>query len=682
MITLSTLLLTTGIVTAAAVDKPAPGVIGRFSPLRWIGKHDTVTIGNAGYTVDIQRVFKVNALVPQVQSGTYGQVAFAGALNMRTPDGHWLTDLPASEYSITSKQSGPWLADVTQSVDHDGWKGALTAHFAAGYPSLWFHYARTAGTGPIAGAVMGYDWAGRFAPLAWTVGDTSTTQPLTRTNGHTLDVPLGDSRTIYATYHDDRGITGCLRFSPAPSSLKITDSGVFWEYAGDVDNADVEYLTATSGTSDDAIAVAAKFPQAPTSLTETFAQSTDGRSSVTLDSGGSGLMIPAALTSEDDTHVSTVEGNLGVDATSTRTFALPSPPNINNLTPSFRALPVKDQARVNAWVRGIVKTQLPSGSFGFSQQRGFYDSMTCCSLAEVYPELPANLKPAVRKALVKGLDHLWRDQKDCKIWPGVSVAPEQDFFIQTGVDYAEIMGFTLQATALYGANVDARYVDKHWPSIDRQFAQLRIYDDWSGLSYANPGPDFYQIIPEGSIGGYLAWHALYHLAKAHGHAQLAAEARARAAMSYQGILSLYRWKPEFGEAVVNGINQGHLEVIGESPWTYFQYAWFTFLPGFALPHEDTFHIWHMLAKMPWWNWTDTLHSRQRANDGANVSALWRGGYMADVQAHPAVIPGRPVWWDAFDFTPVLLIPAEYWIHSDTSTAASTGTRHNRTSSNH
>ena len=657
------ILLIAGSGYCSTTDAPAPGVPGRLSPLRWIGKRDTVTIGNAGYSLDIQRVYKVSALVPQLKSETYGQPVYAGAINMKTPTGQWITDIPASEYAISAHQNGPWLGTVVQHAVLPTWHGALTAELAVGYPSLWFEMQRTLGSGPLSASLMGYDWAKRTAPQQWSIGDGLQQTPYVRAAGRSLTVSITNtSQAVYVVYHDDAGFSGCLRFSPAPTTFRIDDTGLYWDYDEAASKADVEYLTASGTTTvSSLISFAARFPLAPESLHQTFSTDAAGKPSVTLAATGSSLILPASLASSGVSAIDTVEGALALSSSSKIKIPLPIPPQIDALTLPTTKLDPDAQKRVDDWVKMVISHQMPSGAFDFSSSRGFYDAMTCCSLAEVCRQLPANLQPQVQQTVKRGLDHLWNDSKECGVWPGYKVAPEQPFFIQTGVDYPEIMGFTLQATAIYCADVDPSYLDTRWPQITQQFDQLRTFTDWSGGAYANPGPDFYQVIPEGSIGGYLGWQALYHLAQMHHSAALAGEARARTAFAWHAFLNLYRWKPEFGNGVVNGINDGHMEVRDSSPWDQFQYTWFAFLPAFVLPHADTMHLWTRLAEMPWWEWTGSLKSKQRANDGGNVSALLRSGYVSDVLAHKDDVSTRPVWFDTFDFTPVELIPAEYWL---------------------
>ena len=648
--------------SAAKADPPNINLPGRLSALRNLGHRDSVTVANAGYSLDIQKVFKVSALVPKLAAEVYGQKVYAGAMNLRSPGGSWLNELPASQYSMSGRQSAKWLAEATQTATVGAWSASLTAKVAVGYPAIWFEYRRLTGAGPLSGGLMGYDWAGRTAPTEWAAGAPGALSPLTRPAGSVMQVPVpASTKPFIVIYHDAEGIQGCLRFDTPPAEMHADDTGISWTFAPQTASADVEYLPISAAISDKNLTVLAEgLHSAPTSLAQIFGADKAGSPSIQIAAAGSNVVFPAALGTTSDMGAQTVEGYLSVTNSDRVERSLPVPPQLESLTATFSRLPARDQARVDTWIKGLLKHQLPGGSFGFSEKRGFYDGMVCCALAEVYPQLSPKMQALVKPAVRKGLDHLWLGLKTCEIWPDYKVAPEQPFFIKTGVDYPEIMGFLLQATALYCRQVDPAYLAGSWPQIVQQFEQLRVFTDWTGNAYANPGPDFYQIIPEGSIGGYLGWHALYHLAKMHHSADLATEARARAAFAWSAINTLYTWQPFFGDAVVNGINNGAIEVRGASPWTYFQYTWFTFLPAFSLPHADTFHIWAMLNKMPWNEWTGKLKSRQRANDGANMSALLRANYTAQVKPFTAQLLDRPVWYDAFDFTPTLMIPAQYW----------------------
>lgn len=345
---------------------------------------------------------------------------------------------------------------------------------------------------------------------------------------------------------------------------------------------------------------------------------------------------------------------------------------MTTLNQTFPALNSADQASVDAWINAVIANQAASGTFTMSSGRGFYDGVICSALALVYPNLSATMKTSVKASVKKCLDYLWTSMPTCGNWPSYKVAPEQAFFVQTATDYPEIMGFMLQATALYCKNIDSTYLATRWTAITTQFNQFKDFTDWSGAQYANPGPDFYQIIPEGSIGGYLGWHALYHLATMNGDTARAAEARARAAMAYQAFSSLYAWNSAYGSGIVNGNHNGPLEIFTTSIWAYQQYSWFAFLPGFALPDPDTYHVWSGLENLlgtggkNWMQYTLPTSSggwgsTQRAYDGANMSAYSRVGKYFYFSSYREDLRTRAVQYDAADNSPILMIPAEYWV---------------------
>lgn len=675
--------------------------IGRFSPLSQItSSTSSVTVGNAGYSMDIQKgVFKVNVLTSALTGITggndYGAPVYAGAVSMQGASGYWLYDNPGTgyTYSISETQTGFWLGKVVMSVVEPSWAGSLSANMAAGYPSTWYTYQRTSGTGAIRGGLMGYDWAGRIAPLSWSVGTDSSLTAYTRTTGTTLSLPVTTSTGILdAVYTDSAGFTGCLRFNPAPTTLQVTDAGVTWSYGTSTATANLQYLPIAPALPAANMAwIASNFASPLTALSQTFGKDASGNPQVTIAAtGNSALLLPAGAGTPNGS-VSTVEGTLGIyTGGSSYTATLPAPPQIEALSQTFPALTSTDQTAVNTWVSAVVANQSASGTFAMSAGRGFYDGEICSALALVYPSLPSTLQTSVKASVKKCLDYLWTNMQTCTNWPSYQVAPEQTFFVQTATDYPEIMGFILQATALYCTNIDSTYLATRWTAITTQFSQLRDFDDWSGHQYAHPGPDFYQIIPEGSIGGYLGWHALYHLAQMDGDTTRATEARARAAFAYQAIGQLYPWQSAYGTGVVNGNHNGPLEIFNTSIWADQQYAWFTFLPGFALPSADTYNVWSGLESMPGLSIPWTLYtastgsggagSTQRSYDGANACAFSRAGNYSYFSSYRDALRTRSVTYDAADNSPILMIPAEYWMQQTnpiagpaTLTAATAGT---------
>jgi len=663
-----------------AVHTADAAQVGRLSPLSKLTASTGVTIGNAGYSMDIQKgLFKTSVLTPQLTAVTggnnYGSPVYAGAISMRGGSGNWLYDNPGAgyTYTVSPTQTGFYLGQAVMNITEPSWAGSLTAKIAAGYPNEWYTYARSSGTAAIHGGLVGYDWAGRTAPTSWAAGTAASQTSYTRSGTLTI-TPSG--APYYLVYQDTGGggFSGCLRFDVAPASITIDNVSVQWDYASTVTTANVQYLpVAPSLTAASIIWVSGLFPTAPTALSQTFGSNASGNPQVTIAATGlSNLMLPTAAGAPNGS-ITTVEGALGIKTgVSSYAVALPVPPQLTSLNQTFPALNSTDQASVDTWVNGVIANQATSGSFTMSSGRGFYDGVICSSLALVYPNLSTTLKASVKTSVKKCLDYLWTNMPTCVNWPAYKVAPEQAFFVQTATDYPEIMGFMLEATALYCKNIDSTYLATRWTAITTQFNQFKDFTDWSGAQYANPGPDFYQIIPEGSIGGYIGWHALYHLATLNGDTTRAAEARARAAMAYQAFSSLYAWNTAYSSGIVNGNHNGPLEIFTTSIWAYQQYAWFTFLPGFALPDPDTYHVWSGLENLPgtggknWMQYTlatgsGGVGSTQRAYDGANASAYSRVGKYFYFSSYRDDLRTRSVLYDAADNSPILMIPAEYWL---------------------
>ena len=659
--------------------------VGRFSPLSKVTATTNSAIGNAGYLMNIEKgIFKVSSLTPQFSTipdgNNYGTPIYAGGISLRGPSGHWLYENPGTGYTYTVSQSqnGFNLGTVTMNLSEPSWAGSLVAKVAAGYPQTWYTYTRTSGTGAIHGGLVGYDWAGRVAPTSLSAGTAASQTAYTRSGTLTL-TPGG--APYYLAYQDTAGggFSGCLRFDVAPTTITIDNISVQWDYATSVSTTNVQYMTVAPTLSmASAVWISGLFPTAPTALTETFGNDGSGNPQVTVSATGmSNLMLPAG-TGTPNGSISTVEGTLGIKTgASSYSYTLPTPPQMATLNQTFPALNATDQGSVDTWINEVIANQASSGTYNMSGGRGFYDGVTCSSLALVYPNLSTTMKASVKASVKKCLDYLWTNLPTCTNWPAYKVAPEQAPFVQGAIDYPEIMGFILQATALYCKNIDSTYLATRWSAINTQFNQYKDFTDWSGAQYANPGPDFYQIIPEGSIGGYLGWHALYHLATMNGQTTLANEARARAAMAYAAFGSLYAWKTAYGSGIVNGNHNGPLEIFITSIWAYQQYAWFTFLPGFALPDPDTYHVWSGLENMPgtggknWMQYTQPtgsggFGSSQRAYDGANMSAYSRVGkyfyfssYREDLRTR-SVRYSNPDGTPAADNSSILMIPAEYW----------------------
>ena len=293
--------------------------IGRLSPLSKLTASAGVTIGNAGYSLDIQKgLFKTSVLTPQLAAITggsnYGNPIYAGAVSMRGASGYWLYDNPGTgyTYSVSQGQTGFYLGQAVMSITEPSWAGSLTAKLAAGYPNEWYTYTRTSGAGAIHGGLMGYDWAGRTAPTALTAGTAASQTSYTRSGTLTI-TPSG--APYYLVYQDSGGggFSGCLRFDVAPASITVDNVSVQWDYASPVSTANMEYLpVAPSLTTASIIWISGLFPAAPTALSQSFASDASGNPQVTISAAGSSNMMLPAAAGAPNGSVSTVEGTLGI----------------------------------------------------------------------------------------------------------------------------------------------------------------------------------------------------------------------------------------------------------------------------------------------------------------------------------------------------------------------------------
>jgi len=491
---------------------------------------------------------------------------------------------------------------------------------------------------------------------------------MTRKAGAEMKVAARNPAAMSLLFRDESGFMGALRFMPSPADVTVSDDGITWSYRADVQQARVTYVIFPAQPAvSDVDTLVERLGDGPHAVRQSFGCTggVTGKPWVEMETAeGEGMVLPASLADEvSGKTVPLAEGpGKWVDAKQDR-IALDVPPLLEKITPDFKAVPEASRKKIEAWAREIIAHQLPNGAFSFGLERGFYDGLTCAALADVMGVVGPDVKAEIERALEKGLGHLWDDQKEAKAWPGVKAPPEQAGFYELVVDYPEIEACILQATAIYAAQGHKEYAVKRWAQVQQQFTQLRWFYDVTGIALAAPGPHYWHVIAESAVGGYLGWQAMYHLALMADQPTYAEEAKARAALAYKAWEKMFRWREEYGEpkGVVNGINMQQVECWTEPAWAYSQTTWFTYLPGFSLPKDDSYGIWRALRAQPWWEWTGTLKSTQRAYDACNAVALMRAGYGDEVKAHWAAVSARPFHWDDFDQAPAMSMAAEAWL---------------------
>lgn len=639
------------------------GYPGRFSTLRDAGTKPAM-VSNGAYTLDTERVLKVHAIVPRRAGNAFGERVYGGSMSLCTPGAHWQQDLPDAARKTSVAWPSQGRARVTQTVTDGEWTGEMSVDMAAVHPALGFTMRRLRGGGMLAAGLIGWGWAKRIAPTDWLAdGDE-----MTRKAGAEAKVAPKDPAQLTLLFRDESGFMGVLRFTPAPADMTINDDGLTWAYKAEVAEARLVYVVfPTTPALSDIDALIDRLTAGPQAARQGFGcdGGVHGKPWVDMEAEeNEGIMLPASLADAvAGMSVPMVEGAAKfVDGRKVR-IGLDAPPLLEKMAPEFRALPETSRKRIEGWAREIIARQTPDGAFSFGLQRGFYDGITCCALAEVMGVVSAEMKPEIARAVEKGLAHLWDNQPEAKAWPGVVLSPEQPGYYELAVDYPEIEACILQATALYAAQGHRDYAARRWPQVQRQFEQLRFFYDQTGIALAAPGPNHWHVIAESAVGGYLGWQAMYHLAMMADQPSFAEEARARAALAWKAWLAMFRWREEFGEpkGVVNGINNCIVECWTEPAWAYVQTTWFTVLPGFAVPKDDDLGVWRMLRAQPWWEWTGAQKSTQRAYDACNATALVRAGYGDEVKAHWPAVAERPFLWDSFDQTPVLSMAAEAWL---------------------
>ncbi len=639
------------------------GYPGRFSTLRDAATKPTMT-ANGAYTLDTERVLKVQAQVPKRAGQVYGQRVYAGSMSLYTPANHFQMDLPDAARVTRVEWPGQWSARVTQTVTEGEWTGEMSVDMAADDPALGFTLRRIKGGGALSAGLIGWGWLKAIAPTDWLADD----QDLTRKAGAAMQINPKNAAAMGLLFQGEGGYMGALRFTPSPVAMSVNDDGLTWSYRPNVQEARVTYVIfpATPALSDIDILVD-RLTDGPHPLRQSFGceGGAAGKPWVEMEAeGAEGMVLPASLADfVKGKSVPLAEGTAKfVDGKQVR-IGLDEPPLLEKITPEFKAVPDANRKKIEAWAREIIAHQLPNGAFSFGLERGFYDGLTCAALADVMGVVGPDVKAEIDKAIEKGLGHLWGDQPESKAWPGVKEAPEQAGYFGLCVDYPEIEACVLQATAIYAAQGHKEYAVKRWAQIQKQFEQLRWFYDVTGIALAAPGPAYWHVIAESAVGGYLGWQAMYHLALMADQPAFAEEAKARASLAYKAWQTMFRWREEFGEpkGVVNGINMQQVECWTEPAWAYAQTTWFTVMPGFALPKDDSFGIWRSLRTQPWWEWTGKLKSTQRAYDACNAVALMRAGYGDEVKAHWAEVSARPFHWDDFDQAPAMSMAAEAWL---------------------
>jgi hypothetical protein len=249
---------------------------------------------------------------------------------------------------------------------------------------------------------------------------------------------------------------------------------------------------------------------------------------------------------------------------------------------------------------------------------------------------------------------------------GVVVFPEP-VMPSAVVDYPEISSTLLYPTAAYAQLVDRNYARQIWPKVARLAATVGRAYDITGSAYAHAGPEYVHVLTESTVGGYLCYASLFHLARLAGEGEAAKAFRARACWAF-AAMDLYRWREEYGKGGILSQIFGHgLYVEPQLAWDYTMFTWFSWCPLWSLPAGDPYHVFEVLEQQRWWlYWRD---SRQLAYDWSHFMAFVRFGEPAKGLAHWDEILTHEPTFDNFDTIALYRPLARAWKHLRAVTAS-------------
>jgi len=629
-------------VTALAIlSGPAMAVValGRFAQPSLTGEG---TLSNLDHNVVVETGFKLEYLARQRKSERWGAPEFAGfftvLLNGNTP-AYKLLKSPTE--GTTTLLAAPTLGRYAKDYQGDFGKVRVTCEEAIGRPLARLSADFEARSKPlqVEWFLTGYEWVKQPTPTHWEWWGPSGRQLLHLTRDGRLPLPKGDGYLL--AWNEGQPYTLALLPAARPEQVWVRRDGVVLRFASG------QAAPGARGTLPDLYAGALEAHPADSLLAilPKLAQPAD---ELVAETGFAGeapfvrfswkdgkerpyLPVPPPFSARVSAQARQ-PGSLGpiafVRGRSTQ-IALPVPPNLELLTADFPPLPPDEKAAVEADVKAILAHQKEDGEFTFSLGRPFYDGETAGVLIQLAPVVDEPLRGQIIAAVKKCLDYWWgRLRTDART--GVVVFPEP-IMPSAVVDYPEISSTMLYPTAAYAQLVDRDYARQIWPKAATLAATVGRAYDISGSAFAHAGPEYFHILTESTVGGYLCYASLYHLARLAGEAEAAQQFRARACWAF-AAMDLYRWREEYGKDGILSQIFGHgLYVEPQLAWDYTMLTWFAWCPLWSLPKGDPYNLYEVLEQQRWWlYWRD---SRQLAYDWSHVIAFMRFGDPAKGLAH-------------------------------------------------
>ncbi len=633
-------------------------------------------IWNLHYGVYVERGFKVFAILPKKEGEQFGKSLYAGFLTLLIDDQYLFNQFPDPKEGTEIVRSEDNHIIIAKSTSNDDYSLKTFCEVWIGYPYLRFWVEiEPKKELKVQYVLTGYPWADMTAPSLWKL-------PFKDEKGIKEGYILAPDERLgkgYVLFRSQEPLTFAFFFTQIPRFIYKNEGEIRISFADALEPGEKYTLPPLyyavlplplENVEEEILEKLWRSCCAPPDKIETFYGKDDkgpfieyrltfkeeprqvNLTSLKL------IAVPPTLShlAEPSFSIPSLLGDVGYVEGDDLKFSLPTPPNLHNLKEDFAPLPPEWREIVEKHLRDILAQQKGEGTFAFSRGRPFYDGLTASALVQLYPILSSPLKEEVALAVKRCLDHWWgkleRDEKTNIYW-----FPEPPPSLPQ-VDYPEITSTLLYPTAAYGKLVDERYINSIVDKAKLLLQSLPTAYDWTGSAYAFPGPDYFHIIVESTVGGYLAYASLYHIFDMAGRRDITPELEARAAFAFQAM-NLYRHKPAYGsEDIVSEIRWDSLKTKIEIPWDYTMYTWFSFIPLWWLPKEDIYNLWNVLEKEKWWRYYEK--STQRAYDYADIISIHRFK-KENWRRYLGEFADKPFAYDYFDATPVFAVIAYPWL---------------------
>ena len=640
-------------------------LLGRFAQPAATG---VGVLSNFNHDVVVERGFKLNYLAHQRRGEMFGKPTLAGfvtlLLNGQTPAYTLVREQGAGTRPLLVR---PTLGRYAKDYGGEWGRARLVCEDALGRPTVRFGAELQAPADRPLQAdwlITGYQWDGQPAPRHWEWWSAAGRRVLPLDGRGRVAVPRGEGFLL--AWNEGQPYTLALLPTARPQEVLVTRQAIVLRFAGgrvaagrrgqvpdlylaalEAHPADslLSILPALARPGAELISSVRWVGKAPY-LVLTWA---DGKERPLLPVPPPFSRLVASRYGQD-----TPLGRVAFLAGGRQAIRLPLAPHLEQLTVDFPPLPPEEQAAVAAEVEEILACQQPDGTFTFSQGRPFYDGQTAGVLIQLAPLLDELLRGRVQAAVRQVLDYWWgrlRFDPGGGIWhfPEPSGSPAV-------VDYPEITATVLYPTAAYTQLVDRGYARLRWPEIAKVASTIGRGYDVTGSAWAHAGPQYVHVLTESTVGGYLAYASLYHLARLAG--QASAGYRGWACWA-QAAMDLYRWRPEYGRGGILSQYFGDgLFVEPAVAWDYTMYTWFSWCPLWYLPPGDPYHVFEVLKQQRWWEYYHG--SRQLAYDFCHFMALVRFGDPREGLAHWQEILEHAPSRDNFDTVALYRPLARCW----------------------